>query len=78
MPGQSEGRGFDSNRGEAILKLAGSGLKVVQISARNTKVYKICEIWRALFSALYNISRPSFANFRMLFLAVVMDFVLLA
>ncbi len=35
--------------------------KVVQISARNTKVYKICEICRAIFSSFYNISRPNYA-----------------
>jgi hypothetical protein len=42
---------------------------------------KICKIRRAIFSSLYNISRPNFAivtNFIMLFLAVVMDFILLA
>ena len=37
------------------------GSKVVQISARNTKVYKIREIRRAISSAFYNISRPNFA-----------------
>jgi hypothetical protein len=35
--------------------------KVVQTSARNTKIYKICEICRAIFSAFYNISGPNFA-----------------
>ena len=33
----------------------------VQISVRNTKVYKIREICRAISSAFYNISRPNFA-----------------
>ena len=33
------------------------GSKVVQISARNTKAFKIREIRRAIFSAFYNISR---------------------
>ena len=37
------------------------GSKVVQISVRNTKVYKIREIYRAISSAFYNISRPNFA-----------------
>ncbi len=39
---------------------------------------KFCKIWSAIFSAFYNISRPNFTNFKTLFLAVVMDFVLLA
>ena len=55
------------------------GSKVVQISVRNTKVYKIRETCRAISSSFYNISRPNFPNFtlfKMLFLAVVMDFVL--
>jgi hypothetical protein len=34
---------------------------VVAISARNTKVYKICELCEAIFSAFYNISQPNFA-----------------
>jgi hypothetical protein len=29
-------------------------------SARNTKVYKICELCKAIFSAFYNISQPNF------------------
>ncbi len=33
--------------------------KMVQISAYNTKVYKICEIYWAIFSSFYNISRPN-------------------
>jgi hypothetical protein len=34
------------------------GPKMVAISARNTKVYKLC---KAIFSAFYNISQPNFA-----------------
>jgi hypothetical protein len=34
------------------------GPKMVVISARNTKVYKIC---KAIFYAFYNISQPHFA-----------------
>ena len=34
---------------------------VVAISARNTKVYKICELCKAIFSAFYNMSQPNFA-----------------
>jgi hypothetical protein len=37
------------------------GPKMVAISARNTKVYKICEICKAIFSSFYNISQPNFA-----------------
>jgi hypothetical protein len=38
------------------------GPNVVAISARNTlKVYKICELCKAIFSAFYNISQPNFA-----------------
>ena len=37
------------------------GSKVVQTSARNTKVYKTREICTTIFSAFYNISRPNFA-----------------
>ena len=37
------------------------GVKVVQISARNTKVYKISKFCKAIFSAFFNISRPNFA-----------------
>ena len=37
------------------------GVKVVQISARNTKVYKIGKFCGAIFSPLFNISRPNFA-----------------
>ncbi len=52
---------------------------VVAISARNAKIYKTCEICRAIFSPFYNISTKlcNFTNFKMLFLAVVIDFVLL-
>jgi hypothetical protein len=37
------------------------GPNVVVISACNTKVYKICELCKAIFSAFYNISKPNFA-----------------
>jgi hypothetical protein len=37
------------------------GPKMVTISARNTKVYKIYELCKAIFSASYNISQPNFA-----------------
>jgi hypothetical protein len=37
------------------------GPNVVAISARNTKVSKICELYKAIFSAFYNISKPNFA-----------------
>jgi hypothetical protein len=37
------------------------GPNVVAISARNTKVYKICELCKAIFSAFYNISQSNFA-----------------
>ena len=35
--------------------------KVVQISARNTKLYEIRKFCWAIFSAFFNISRPNFA-----------------
>jgi hypothetical protein len=34
---------------------------MVAISARNTKVYKICKLCKAIFSAFYNISQSNFA-----------------
>jgi hypothetical protein len=34
---------------------------MVAISARNTKVYKLCKLCKAIFSAFYNISQPNFA-----------------
>ena len=37
------------------------GPKMVAISARNTKVYKICKLCNAIFSSFYNISQPNFA-----------------
>jgi hypothetical protein len=37
------------------------GPNVVGISARNIKVYNICELCKAIFSAFYNISQPNFA-----------------
>jgi hypothetical protein len=39
------------------------GPKMVAISARNTKVYKICELCKAIFSAFYNISQPQTLQF---------------
>jgi hypothetical protein len=36
------------------------GPKMIAISARNTKVYKICELCKTIFSAFYNISQPNF------------------
>ena len=38
------------------------GPKMVAISARNTKVYKICKLCKAIFPAFYNISQPNFAQ----------------
>ena len=35
--------------------------KTVAISARNTKVYKICKLCSFFFFAFYNISQPNFA-----------------
>ena len=35
--------------------------KMVTISARNTNIYKICKIRKAIFSVFYNILRPNFA-----------------
>jgi hypothetical protein len=35
--------------------------KVVIFTARNTNIYKICELHRAIFSSFYNISQPNFA-----------------
>ena len=51
--------------------------KVVQISANNTKVYKICEICLAIyiFLILQHLAICNFTNFKLLFLAIVMDFV---
>jgi hypothetical protein len=37
------------------------GPKMIAISARNTKVYKICKLCKAITSAFYNISQPNFA-----------------
>ena len=42
-------------------KIATFGPKVVILSARNTKIYKIRELRTAIFSTFYNISRPNFA-----------------
>ena len=35
--------------------------KMVTISARNTNIYKIFKLYKAIFSKLYNISQPNFA-----------------
>ena len=58
------------------------GVKVVQISARNTKVYKISKFCKAIFSAFFKFNVQHFATklctftiFDMIFSAVVMDFV---
>ena len=37
------------------------GSKMAAISARNTKVYKIFELCKAIFSAFYNILQSNFA-----------------
>ena len=37
------------------------GVKVVQISARNSKVYKINKFCKAIFSVFFNILRSNFA-----------------
>jgi hypothetical protein len=37
------------------------GPNVLAISARDTKVHKICQLCKAIFSAFYNISQPNFA-----------------
>ena len=44
---------------------------VLAISARNTKVYKICKLCKAIFSVFYNISQPNFAILLILECAVV-------
>ena len=36
--------------------------EVVETSARDTKIYKICQLRTAIFSAFYNISRQNLAN----------------
>ena len=55
--------------------------KMVIFPARNANIYKICELHRAIFSSFYKISQPnlicSFTHFKMLFLGVVLDFILL-
>jgi hypothetical protein len=55
--------------------------KVVIFTSRNTNIYKICELRRAILSSFYNIAQPNFAILlipaKMLFLGVVLDFVLL-
>ena len=49
-------------------------------SARNTNIYKICKLHKAIFSVSYNIRHLTlqFTNLRILFLAAVKDFVLFA
>jgi hypothetical protein len=55
------------------------GPKMVAISARNTKVHKICKLCKAIFSAFYNILQLcNFTHFSILFLAVVIYLHLLA
>jgi hypothetical protein len=54
------------------------GPNMVAITARNSKVYNICKLSKAIFSAFY---KPNFAiltHFSMLFLAVVIYLHLLA
>jgi hypothetical protein len=41
-----------------ILSIFGS--KMVTVSARNTNIYKICKLRKAIFSVFYNISQPNF------------------
>jgi hypothetical protein len=38
-----------------------AGSKMVIFHARNTNLYKICELHMAMFSSFYNISQPNFA-----------------
>jgi hypothetical protein len=49
------------------------GPNVVAISARNTKVYKVCELCKAIFSASYNISQPNFAILLILVCSQLID-----
>jgi hypothetical protein len=54
---------------------------VVIFTARNTNIYKICELHRAVISSFYKhlaTNLCSFTHSKTLFLAVVLDFVLLA
>jgi hypothetical protein len=39
-----------------VRKFCTFGPKMVAISARNTKVYKMCELCKAIFSAFYNVN----------------------
>ena len=39
------------------------GSKMVTISTRNTKTYKVCELRKVIFSVFYNISRSNFGIF---------------
>ena len=43
------------------VKITTFGSKMVIFHARNTNLYKICELHRAIFSSFYNISQPNFA-----------------
>jgi hypothetical protein len=45
-----------------IVTTFGPKMVLIAISARNTKVYKICKLCKTIFSAFYNISQPNFAN----------------
>jgi hypothetical protein len=51
-------------------------LKMVTISARNTNIYKICQLFKAIiFQTLQHFATKfcNFTNFIMFFLAVVFD-----
>jgi hypothetical protein len=55
--------------------------KVFIFITRNTNIYKICELHRAIFSSFYNITNPymhhcSFTHSKTLFLAAVLAFIL--
>ena len=64
------------------VKITTFGSKMVIFSARNANIYKIWELHRAIFSSFYNNSQVAtklynVTHFKMLFPAMVMDFVLL-
>ena len=48
-------------RGKSYHVRDNSSSKMVTFSARNTIIYKICKLRRAIFSVFYNISPPNFA-----------------
>ena len=51
---------------------------VENFSAHDTNISKICKLRKNVFSSIYSISQPnfcSFTDFKVLFLAVVKDFV---